>query len=1471
MFRLILLFSLVGIVLTSSGQSADVLNGCAPLEVKFAASETSATFYWDFKDGNVSIRKNPINVFNKPGKYKVEFREGQTGPILKTIDISVFESPDLGVKAVKGCLPFNSVIESVSKIDPEIAVQKYTWVFGDGMSQESTAKNISHTYNQLGKFSVSLGVVTGFPSCNKTAISDDAVEVINGPRASFITNPLANVICDDVAKLTFTNSSTGGNTLAYKWSLGNGASSTEITPAAQTYKKGKATITLDVSYKDLPQCVSQASKTISVGKIKPNIFSASLDKMACANGNNYMIHTDFVGKLDWTFSNGVVVNSGLGDTLFVSFSKGGMQQIKLTATDMVSGCSSDSTYNREVDDLGLAENTFVKLNKDKDFSCNEPFDVNYSIVPVTKPARFYWSINEKIDSSNTSSLARTLRFTLGKKNSVYDENKEELNDVFVIAQSTETGCLFGSNLTTVKMQKPNARFKVDVSQGCVPINSKFKNFSWSKDTIVKWLWVFGDGNSLVKSDTNSVSHQYTSTGNFDAQLIVTTKAGCVDSSYKIPVKVGTQIANQLDFAADKLSVCQDETVTLSVTKDIPTNKTYHFSSTDTKFFHCPDEKVVPVTFFNSAGLQDVSLTVDYNGCLSTITKTNYVDVKGPLAKLDYNFVCNDPYNYRFISKSLNATNVLWKFQEGKTETTSSDVSTTKLYTESGNYTATLTASNGSGCSASVETVTVYPRKIKAVLNMDTTLCQFSEYNFSGGSSIDVHAQDHLGYTWNLLDLDSVPYKTSNSLVFYALTKRGRQRLMLEVEDINGCKDSTTKFYTVYGADLKLRTNVSAVCNPGTVEFTDSTKSDAKIVSWNWGIDGSILSGKTVSYTYNKAPVDTNFYASSLVLRDSIGCFYRDTIRVNHYKPDSKIKMVDPSLCLGDTAEFFVSDSVSIGAGLTHKWDFGNGKTSIKEREKVFYPKDSIYRVKLVYEQIGSKCIDSTTLNVGVHEYPTAYITTNIDTVKVLCAPLQVLFKDSSYSRKNHPLLYNWNFDNGQLGTTKSFALSYKKGKYTTRLITSTFNGCADTAYTKEYNVLQPEGNFSTDKSLICKGESILFTIKDTADVGSFSWNFGDGIKEDEVSPVAHQFNSHPPTGTAFVTLFLLDKTKFCRSTFQRPISIRQVIADFTRLNGKDSSICIQNSPFKLTNTSKNFNSFMWDFGDGNTSSTTITSHNFEKPGPYVVKLSVGNNTISCKDTIRKTIIVYATPDLRVVGDTACLGDTLQLKVLNSSLTSEYGWFPKEGLNSQTSTSPVAKLNNSTKYTVTEIDVNGCIDTMSVWAYVVRPIALANWDTSIVIGDKAILPVKKSTLNNFNWSPTNGLSCIDCDYPSVQPLSDITYRLKVTDILNCFNDDFEYKIIVRPETFIKMPTAFSPNGDGANDLLEVKGWGIKELLYFQIYNRWGELVYESTDLEKGWDGTFKGKPQNSDVYTYKVKVKTWRENEDYTEGYVNLFY
>jgi gliding motility-associated-like protein len=87
----------------------------------------------------------------------------------------------------------------------------------------------------------------------------------------------------------------------------------------------------------------------------------------------------------------------------------------------------------------------------------------------------------------------------------------------------------------------------------------------------------------------------------------------------------------------------------------------------------------------------------------------------------------------------------------------------------------------------------------------------------------------------------------------------------------------------------------------------------------------------------------------------------------------------------------------------------------------------------------------------------------------------------------------------------------------------------------------------------------------------------------------------------------------------------------------------------------------------------------------------------------------------------------------------------------------------------------------------------------------------------------------------------------------------------------MPTAFSPNGDGNNDILYVTGWGIKELKSFQIFNRWGQLIYSSSDITEGWNGKYKGSFQNEDVYVYKITGIDWRDKELHLEGYVNLLH
>ena len=104
----------------------------------------------------------------------------------------------------------------------------------------------------------------------------------------------------------------------------------------------------------------------------------------------------------------------------------------------------------------------------------------------------------------------------------------------------------------------------------------------------------------------------------------------------------------------------------------------------------------------------------------------------------------------------------------------------------------------------------------------------------------------------------------------------------------------------------------------------------------------------------------------------------------------------------------------------------------------------------------------------------------------------------------------------------------------------------------------------------------------------------------------------------------------------------------------------------------------------------------------------------------------------------------------------------------------------------------------------------------------------------------------------------------------FSDSGKIKIHVKPIT-LDVPTSFTPNGDGVNDVIYAKGWGISELTEFKIFNRWGQIVFETTDLEEGWKGDLKGNGviQNIDTYVYIVTGKAYNGKSMSKKGYINL--
>lgn len=157
------------------------------------------------------------------------------------------------------------------------------------------------------------------------------------------------------------------------------------------------------------------------------------------------------------------------------------------------------------------------------------------------------------------------------------------------------------------------------------------------------------------------------------------------------------------------------------------------------------------------------------------------------------------------------------------------------------------------------------------------------------------------------------------------------------------------------------------------------------------------------------------------------------------------------------------------------------------------------------------------------------------------------------------------------------------------------------------------------------------------------------------------------------------------------------------------------------------------------------------------------------------------------------------------------------------------------------------------------------DTTINIGESVVLTTTGSA-GDYIWTPSTWLDCDDCVSPVTTPEDTIVYMVTVDDNGCTASDIVVVNVIYEPVVFV--PNIFSPNGDNHNDVLYVRGKGIERML-FKVYDRWGEKVFESTEQNFGWDGTFRGKPMNPAVFVYYVDVEFTDGTSTLLKGDVTL--
>ncbi len=286
------------------------------------------------------------------------------------------------------------------------------------------------------------------------------------------------------------------------------------------------------------------------------------------------------------------------------------------------------------------------------------------------------------------------------------------------------------------------------------------------------------------------------------------------------------------------------------------------------------------------------------------------------------------------------------------------------------------------------------------------------------------------------------------------------------------------------------------------------------------------------------------------------------------------------------------------------------------------------------------------------------------------------------------------------------------------------------------------------------------------------------------------------------------------------------------------------------------------------SNTYNPTFNGTTPQEFIFTATTPKAGCTASDTFFVQVWPFAEGDIHP--DTlVCNGDPIQLWVVGGN--NMYEWY-QEGngmLSCYNCANPIASGLGTTTYYAILLDPHGCQDTLDVTVETHPPfkLILHNRDTTIFLGDAIQLNATGAPF--MYWTPTNYLTYTQSGNPLATPLEDITYKVTGVSLLQGCPQEDSFRVTVIPQD-VFIPNAFTPNGDGNNDVFRVgtirKMLNVQE---FRVFNRWGKEVFSTNDIHQGWDGTYKGVPQDPGVYHYMIRVAYPNGKVQFLKGDVTL--
>tara|TARA_B110000037_G_scaffold112767_1_gene129978 strand:- start:571 stop:3078 length:2508 start_codon:yes stop_codon:yes gene_type:complete len=466
----------------------------------------------------------------------------------------------------------------------------------------------------------------------------------------------------------------------------------------------------------------------------------------------------------------------------------------------------------------------------------------------------------------------------------------------------------------------------------------------------------------------------------------------------------------------------------------------------------------------------------------------------------------------------------------------------------------------------------------------------------------------------------------------------------------------------------------------------------------------------------------------------------------------------------------------------------------------------------------SGCENTDEVIVTVHDLPDV-IATASDTE--ICIGEELTLTGSGADS------YEWD-----LGVTDGVTFTpVDLGTTTYTVIGTDSEGCENAA-SIDVNVLDlPAVTASVDETDICIGESITLT---GGGADAYVWDMGatDGVVLTPGAP-----------GTIDYSVIGTDAAG-CENTATVSVNVHDLPT--VSAIATPEEVCLGES---VSLNGAGADTYTWDLG--------ITNGVPFTPG------ALGSNTYTVTGTSEFGCVNTATITVTVVDcepvipeflfENICIGGCIKLTDQSSGGTAvawEWDFGGAADPNTSTEQHPEICLNTEGSFnislTVTSAGgaITSIVHTIEVYP---NPIINATLDTIIDAGGSALLIANTASSGIFSWEPENSLDCADCQITNADPLDSTMYTVTLIDEHGCSASE-NVMVLVNFAKGVGVPTAFTPNGDGNNDVLYVKGYGLAGI-QFVVYNRYGEQVFRSTEQSIGWDGTFKNRDENPGVFTW----------------------